>query len=80
MVLVNNPGDWGHLYAPLAHAEWNGWTFTDLVFPWFLFAAGVALPISLERRNTAAMLKTLDFRANGLRWFQMILHPEIAST
>jgi predicted acyltransferase len=51
MVLVNNPGDWGHLYAPLDHAEWNGWTFTDLVFPFFLFAAGVSMAISIERRS-----------------------------
>lgn len=51
MVLVNNPGDWGHLYAPLDHAKWNGWTFTDTVFPFFLFAAGVAMAISIERRR-----------------------------
>ena len=51
MVLVNNPGDWGHIHPPLAHAEWNGWTFTDLVFPFFLFAAGVSMAISLERRT-----------------------------
>ena len=50
MILVNNPGDWGHLYAPLAHAQWNGWTFTDLVFPFFLFAAGVSMAISIDRR------------------------------
>jgi len=50
MVLVNNPGDWGHLHAPLAHAPWNGWTFTDLVFPFFLFAAGVSMAISVDRR------------------------------
>ena len=50
MILVNNPGDWGHVYAPLAHATWNGWTFTDLVFPFFLFAAGVSMAISVERR------------------------------
>jgi predicted acyltransferase len=50
MVLVNNPGDWDHLYAPLAHAKWNGWTFTDIVFPLFLFAAGVAMTLSLARR------------------------------
>src|SRR5207244_11400548 len=50
MVLVNNPGDWGHIYAPLGHAEWNGWTFTDLVFPFFLFAVGVSMAISIERR------------------------------
>ena len=50
MVLVNNPGDWNHLYAPLAHARWDGWTFTDIVFPLFLFAAGVAMTLSLGRR------------------------------
>lgn len=50
MVLVNNPGDWGHLHAPLAHARWNGWTFTDVVFPLFLFAAGIAMTLSLGRR------------------------------
>jgi predicted acyltransferase len=53
MVLVNNPGDWGHLYAPLAHAEWNGWTFTDLVFPFFLFISGVSMAFSLGRRAQA---------------------------
>ena len=51
MVLVNNPGDWGHLYRQLAHAEWNGWTFTDWIFPFFLFACGVAMTLSLERRR-----------------------------
>ena len=51
MVLVNNPGDWGHIHAPLEHAKWNGWTFTDTVFPFFLFAAGVAMAISIERRR-----------------------------
>jgi len=45
MVLVNNPGDWSHLHAPLAHAKWNGWTFTDMVFPFFLFAAGMAMAV-----------------------------------
>ena len=50
MVLVNNPGDWSHLHAPLAHAKWNGWTFTDTVFPFFLFAAGMSMAVSLDRR------------------------------
>ena len=50
MVLVNNPGDWSNLHAPLAHAPWHGWTFTDTVFPFFLFAAGLAMPMSLGRR------------------------------
>ena len=50
MVLVNNPGSWSYLYAPLAHAEWHGWTPTDLIFPYFLFIVGVAMPFSFRRR------------------------------
>ncbi|OZB58036.1 MAG: DUF5009 domain-containing protein, partial [Lysobacterales bacterium 13-68-4] len=42
MLLVNDPGDWGHIYWPLEHAEWNGCTPTDLIFPFFLFVAGVS--------------------------------------
>jgi len=53
MVLVNNPGDWGHLYSQLAHAEWNGWTFTDWIFPFFLFICGVSMTFSLGRRAAA---------------------------
>ncbi len=49
MVLVNNPGSWAHVYPPLLHAEWNGFTPTDLVFPAFLFIVGVAIPFSLAR-------------------------------
>ena len=37
MILVNNPGSWSHIYAPLRHAQWNGLTPTDLVFPFFIF-------------------------------------------
>ncbi len=43
MVIVNNPGDWGAVYAPLRHAEWHGWTPTDLIFPFFLFIVGVSI-------------------------------------
>ena len=50
MVLVNNPGDWSHLYEPLEHAKWNGWTFTDCIFPFFLFIAGVSMALSLGRQ------------------------------
>ncbi|MGE5361994.1 MAG: acyltransferase family protein [Bacteroidales bacterium] len=46
MVIVNNPGDWGTVYSPLLHAEWNGWTPTDLIFPFFLFIVGVSLTLS----------------------------------
>ena len=51
MVLVNNPGDWGALYPPLAHAAWHGWTFTDTIFPFFLFIVGVSMTISLHTRS-----------------------------
>ncbi len=53
MLLVNNPGDWGHIYAPLAHAAWNGCTLADLVFPFFLFAVGVSVAYGLARARTA---------------------------
>ncbi|MBK8097797.1 MAG: DUF5009 domain-containing protein [Planctomycetes bacterium] len=49
MILVNNPGDWGHIHAPLKHAEWHGCTPTDLIFPTFLFVAGVAIVPALQR-------------------------------
>lgn len=50
MILVNNPGSWSHIYPPLEHAEWNGCTFTDLIFPFFLFIVGVAMTFSFRKR------------------------------
>jgi len=50
MILVNDAGDWDKTYRPLLHAEWNGWTPTDLVFPFFLFAVGVAIPYAFSGR------------------------------
>ena len=50
MILVNDPGSWNHIYAPLEHAEWNGWTPTDLIFPFFLFIAGVSMTLSFASR------------------------------
>jgi len=50
MILVNDPGDWGHVYAQLDHAAWNGFTLTDLVFPNFLFLVGASIVFSLEGR------------------------------
>jgi predicted acyltransferase len=56
MLLVNNPGSWGNIYPPLEHAHWNGWTPTDLIFPFFVFIVGVAMTFSfgklLERGAT----------------------------
>jgi predicted acyltransferase len=53
MILVNNPGDQGTTYWPLQHAQWHGWTPTDLVFPFFLFIVGVAIVLALKRRLDA---------------------------
>ena len=50
MVLVNTPGDGEHVYAPLRHAEWHGWTPTDIVFPSFMWIAGLAMTLSFGRR------------------------------
>jgi len=51
MLLVNQPGDWGAIYPPLEHAAWNGWTPTDLIFPFFLFIVGVTTHLSVEARR-----------------------------
>jgi len=51
MLLVNNPGSWGAIYPPLEHAVWNGWTPTDLIFPFFLFIAGITTHLSLSARR-----------------------------
>jgi predicted acyltransferase len=50
MILVNDPGSWEHIYPPLEHAEWNGWTPTDLIFPSFLFIAGISMTLSFASR------------------------------
>jgi predicted acyltransferase len=51
MILVNDPGSWEYVYPPLRHAEWHGWTPTDLVFPFFVFIVGVSLSLALSRRE-----------------------------
>src|SRR6201997_4111611 len=50
MLLVNNPGSWNAIYAALEHADWNGWTPTDLIFPFFLFIVGVSMTLSFAAR------------------------------
>jgi len=51
MILVNNPGSWTHIYAPLKHAEWHGCTPTDLIFPFFLFIVGVSISYALGSKK-----------------------------
>ena len=49
MILVNTPGTWSHIYAPLRHSQWNGLTPTDLVFPFFIFIMGISMFLSLSK-------------------------------
>jgi len=79
MLLVNDPGDWGHVYAPLEHAEWNGCTPTDLVFPFFLFIVGVSIALSLgpridARSDAAALRHAVMVRALRIVALGLLLH------
>ncbi len=75
MILVNNPGSWSHIYAPLEHANWNGCTPTDLIFPFFLFIVGVSISFALGTKKgnikhskliTTALKRTLILFGLGL--------------
>ena len=54
MCIVNNPGSWSHIFAPLEHAPWVGCTPTDLVYPFFLFCAGCAMAFSFTKYDTVS--------------------------
>ncbi len=86
MVLVNNPGTWSSIYWPLEHAEWHGWTPTDLVFPFFLFIVGVSITLAFGRRveeggvkrdlylkviKRTAIIFGLGLFLNGFPYFQL---------
>jgi len=62
MTIVNNPGSWSDVYPPLRHAEWNGWTITDLVFPFFIFIVGAAIPYSLGKYLDTQVQKAVYLR------------------
>lgn len=53
MLLVNNPGSWGDIYPVLRHADWNGWTLADMVFPFFLWIVGFSIALSIAPRIAA---------------------------
>jgi predicted acyltransferase len=79
MLLVNNPGDWGHVYAPLLHSEWNGCTPTDLVFPFFLFIVGVSIALGIVPRveagtDVAALRRAVLLRAVKIAGLGLLLH------
>ena len=86
MILVNTPGSWEYVYAPLRHAPWNGCTPTDLVFPFFLFAVGNALSFSISKYQSLGsgkvmqkiVTRTLLIFAIGLflNWFPFVRWEE----
>ncbi len=51
MILVNNPGNWSYVYAPMLHSSWHGWTLADLIFPFFIFIVGMSIVMALEPGN-----------------------------
>jgi predicted acyltransferase len=86
MILVNNPGTWNSIYWPLEHAEWDGWTPTDLIFPFFLFIVGISITLAFARRvetgsderaltlkvvKRAAIIFGLGLFLNGFPYFHL---------
>ncbi|MGZ5443312.1 MAG: acyltransferase family protein [Thermoanaerobaculia bacterium] len=65
MLLVNNPGTWAAIWWPLAHAEWHGWTPTDLIFPFFLFIVGITTELS-RKEPRGILRRGLIIIAGGL--------------
>jgi len=84
MILVNTPGSWSHVYSPLLHASWDGFTFADIVFPGFLFVVGAAMAFSLKdaQFNVAAVAKILKrgalMFACGLL-LNFLSHPDLST-
>lgn len=93
MLLVNDPGNWSHVYPPLQHAAWHGWTPTDLIFPFFLFIAGMTTQLSLGARRArgdderairaqivrrGALIFLFGFLVNGFPFFTWNDVPGIA--
>lgn len=73
MILVNYPGSWSHVYGPLRHAEWNGLTPTDLVFPFFIFIVGVSVTLAYSKRLAAGIPKGLIYRKIVARTISIFL-------
>ena len=71
MTIVNNPGSWDYIYSPLAHAEWHGCTPTDLVFPFFVFAMGMAIPFSNSENSGIDTKVFLKIFIRALRIFNI---------
>lgn len=71
MIFVNNPGSWSHMYAPMRHAEWNGWTPTDCIFPFFIFIMGVSIVLSFSKKLENGTPKTELYKTIGIRTLKL---------
>jgi predicted acyltransferase len=67
MLIVNNPGSWQHVYEPLLHAKWHGWTMTDWVFPSFLFIVGLSMTFSLQNKGIRFASQDLPQQSSALK-------------
>src|SRR5579859_6970154 len=72
MIMVNNPGSWDDDYPPLLHSQWHGCTPADLIFPFFIFIAGVAIPLSREGREARGFSKGILARHIVRRAFSLL--------
>lgn len=67
MILVNNPGSWSYVYAPLSHAQWHGWTPTDLIFPFFIFIVGVSISLSVTVMQAKGLSQSAIVHSSAIR-------------
>lgn len=73
MILVNNPGSWSNVYSPLLHAEWNGLTPTDLIFPFFLFIVGVSIALAFKKHVDSGSKKSTLYKKIFFRSVKIFL-------
>lgn len=73
MIIVNTPGSWSHVYAPLLHAHWNGCTPTDLIFPFFLFIVGISINLAFTKQLNSGKAKQLLIKKAAIRACKLIL-------
>ena len=63
MIIVNSPGSWSNTFSPLLHADWNGITLTDFVYPFFIFIVGVSIVLSKKNKGTTSSKKGIILRS-----------------
>ena len=73
MVIVNDPGSWSHVYKPLLHADWDGITPTDLIFPFFLFMVGISITLAYTKRLKAGADKKALYKKIISRTIKILL-------